>query len=119
MLDDRDREPDNTSDPSPGQLQGSYPPQFEQQAQEDEYYPEPLNMQSRRQQMASRGQYEPQSLMQSSQPQSGGGMTAPFDAMGQVIDPDDPMLDADPFGLSASMHYPTSYSSMEPRAPQG
>lgn len=27
-----------------------------------------------------------------------------------MIDPNDPMLDADPFGLTASMHYPTSYS---------
>lgn len=26
------------------------------------------------------------------------------------FDPYDPMLDADPFGLSASMHFPTSYS---------
>lgn len=32
----------------------------------------------------------------------------------EMIDPNDPMLDADPFGLSASMHYPTSYSFEQP-----
>ncbi|KAH9873191.1 hypothetical protein J1614_005589 [Plenodomus biglobosus] len=29
----------------------------------------------------------------------------------QLFDPYDPMLDADPFGLSASMHFPTMYES--------
>jgi len=34
--------------------------------------------------------------------------------MGQAIDSNDPMLDADPFGLSASMRqYPTSYAPMD------
>jgi hypothetical protein len=28
-----------------------------------------------------------------------------------LFDPYDPMLDADPFGLSASMHFPTMYES--------
>ena len=32
---------------------------------------------------------------------------------GQVFDPSDPMLDADPFGLSASMHFPTPFSFQE------
>jgi hypothetical protein len=31
--------------------------------------------------------------------------------MNQLFDPYDPMLDADPFGLSASMHFPTLYES--------
>lgn len=35
--------------------------------------------------------------------QMGGGMPNNFD-------PADPMLDADPFGLSASMYFPTPYS---------
>lgn len=30
--------------------------------------------------------------------------------LNQVFDPYDPMLDADPFGLSASMHFPTQFS---------
>jgi hypothetical protein len=29
---------------------------------------------------------------------------------GNMYDPYDPMLDADPFGLSASMHFPTQFS---------
>lgn len=37
-----------------------------------------------------------------------------FDPGRQAIDPNDPMLDADPFGLSASMHFPTSYSFDHP-----
>jgi hypothetical protein len=31
--------------------------------------------------------------------------------MNHLFDPYDPMLDADPFGLSASMHFPTMYES--------
>lgn len=33
-----------------------------------------------------------------------------YPPMNQAFDSYDPMLDADPFGLSASMHFPTSYS---------
>ncbi|GAB7353074.1 hypothetical protein MBLNU459_g3622t1 [Dothideomycetes sp. NU459] len=36
--------------------------------------------------------------------------------MNQLFDPYDPMLDADPFGLSASMHFPTNYSFEQPPA---
>ena len=32
---------------------------------------------------------------------------------GQIFDPFDPMLDADPFGLTASMHFPTQFSFQE------
>ncbi|KAH0543664.1 hypothetical protein GP486_008560, partial [Trichoglossum hirsutum] len=39
-----------------------------------------------------------------------GDTTGPFDAVNQLFDPYDPMLDADPFGLSASMHFPTPFS---------
>ena len=35
---------------------------------------------------------------------------AQYPPMEQMFDPYDPMLDADPFGLSASMHFPTNYS---------
>lgn len=39
----------------------------------------------------------------------------PFDPAsgGQMFDPFDPMLDADPFGLTASMHFPTQFSFQE------
>lgn len=36
-------------------------------------------------------------------------------AMNQMFDAYDPMLDADPFGLSASMHFPTNYSFDQPQ----
>ncbi|KAF2275112.1 uncharacterized protein EI97DRAFT_88374 [Westerdykella ornata] len=36
---------------------------------------------------------------------------AVFNPMNHLFDPYDPMLDADPFGLSASMHFPTMYDS--------
>ncbi len=38
---------------------------------------------------------------------AGGG---PFGSGSHGFDPYDPMLDADPFGLSASMHFPTPYT---------
>jgi len=31
-------------------------------------------------------------------------------SMTQLLDPYDPMLDMDPFGLSASMHFPTQFT---------
>lgn len=31
--------------------------------------------------------------------------------MGQPLDPFNPMLDADPFGLDRSMHFPTQFTS--------
>jgi hypothetical protein len=34
----------------------------------------------------------------------------PYGAESHGFDPYDPMLDADPFGLSASMHFPTPYT---------
>ena len=33
-----------------------------------------------------------------------------FGAANQLFDPYDPMLDADPFGLTASMHFPTPFN---------
>ncbi|KAF1958245.1 hypothetical protein CC80DRAFT_546482 [Byssothecium circinans] len=41
-------------------------------------------------------------------PNDGGNV---FNSMNHLFDPYDPMLDADPFGLSASMHFPTMYES--------
>ena len=34
-------------------------------------------------------------------------------SFGQMFDPSDPSLDADPFGLTASMHFPTPFSFQE------
>lgn len=37
-------------------------------------------------------------------------------AGGPLIDPYDPMLDADPFGLTASMHFPNQYAFPPPQS---
>ncbi|KAK5173737.1 uncharacterized protein LTR77_002418 [Saxophila tyrrhenica] len=94
MLDQPD--PDDNSDPSPDQLHGTYPPQFEQMhpPPTSDFYQAPLNgppQMQPPQQVPAEGQF---------------GL--------EMIDPNDAMLDADPFGLSASMHYPTSYSFDKP-----
>ena len=90
MLDETEPE-EIDRNPSP-ELQGTYPPQFDQAQgrQLGAYYDG-----------VQHGQQ--QSIMQpTSHPNAQDGH---YD-----VDPSDPMLDADPFGLSASMHYPTSYS---------
>jgi hypothetical protein len=42
-------------------------------------------------------------------PDSGAGSGAQGHGLPAQFDPYDPMLDADPFGLSASMHFPTQF----------
>ncbi|KAL8709168.1 MAG: hypothetical protein Q9220_006048 [cf. Caloplaca sp. 1 TL-2023] len=53
--------------------------------------------------------------MDSMQPQSASqlmdGNGTGMNYMGQPLDPFNPMLDADPFGLDRSMHFPTQYTS--------
>jgi hypothetical protein len=39
-----------------------------------------------------------------------GGNAQGYNSMTQLLDPYDPMLDMDPFGLSASMQFPSSFS---------
>jgi len=39
-----------------------------------------------------------------------GGHAQGYNSMTQLLDPYDPMLDMDPFGLSASMQFPTQFS---------
>lgn len=51
-------------------------------------------------------QQPPPTQQPSAQPDSGAG----FSSMNQMLDPYDPMLDMDPFGLSASMHFPTQFT---------
>jgi hypothetical protein len=46
-------------------------------------------------------------MTQHAQPQS---TSAQFEAVNQLYETFDPMLDADPFGLTASMHFPTPFS---------
>ena len=73
--------------------------------------------------MSARAPFDPAAgaqqagLRPATAPQGGAppdGVVAPAMSVdGAVFDPYDPMLDADPFGLSASMHFPTHFSFQE------
>jgi len=68
-------------------------------------YPEPFpNAQQMSQQQALNHQQQ-----QLAQQQMGSGPQG-YNSMTQLLDPYDPMLDMDPFGLSASMQFPTQFS---------
>ncbi|KAK3067062.1 hypothetical protein LTR53_016282 [Teratosphaeriaceae sp. CCFEE 6253] len=100
-------------------LQGTYPPQFEpqrsqQQLPEQEYYQQQYGGHAMPPPQQQYGESR-QRMMPTSQPQARQSAGGPF-AVEQSIDPNDPMLDADPFGLSASMHYPTAYGSVVPQS---
>jgi hypothetical protein len=77
-------------------------------------YPEPFpTSQQMGQQQALNQQPSQQPQQQQSQPQLGhqmGGNPQGYNSMTQLLDPYDPMLDMDPFGLSASMQFPTQFS---------
>lgn len=109
MLDQPDSDPnDPPHEPLP-QLQGHYPPQsgyrLPDGGHHTSYYHQQVTPHTQ-QQMAPQPQYE----QPTSHPSMGDGESSQFGSMGQMIDPNDPMLDADPFGLSASMHYSTAYA---------
>lgn len=104
MLDDPDADADG-SDPSPDQMQGHFPPHFEHQQQRHQQIP------------TTSGFYQhpvPQMMPQQQQQMSGASSGTNGGPQFDMIDPSDPLLDADPFGLSASMHYNTSYSFEQP-----
>ena len=91
-----------------------YAPQFDPQQQQQgnaNLYQQTYRGQAGQQLMAPHPHFEQSKTMSRPRAEAAGEGQGLF-AMGQV-DANDPMLDADPFGLSASMHYPTSYSTME------
>jgi len=126
MLDHPDQDPqDELSNSSPNQLHGDYPPQQfdpssytpQQPPGGGEAYEQSMGMASMQQQQQQHLQFE-QAHMGPALLHRHASSGPPYDqAMGPMIDPHDPMLDADPFGLSASMHYPTSYSSLDHQPP--
>lgn len=74
------------------QLQGSYPPQLDDR--HDDFYQQPQGMHPGHQQQSGQAQYEQgQIINPTSHPSAADG----------GFDPNDAMLDADPFNLSASM----------------
>ncbi|KAF2484222.1 hypothetical protein BDY17DRAFT_295230 [Neohortaea acidophila] len=103
MLDPSD--PEDLSNPAQSRLQGRYPQSYDQQApQPGDYFPHGMSMPPDQQQMTTQQQQQMQATGH------GHPLDGQIPTMEEMIDPNDPMLDADPFGLSASMHYPTSYS---------
>ncbi|KAL2350977.1 bZIP transcription factor [Cryomyces antarcticus] len=100
MLDDQD-----PSDHSAGPGAVPFPPHPPYRRQQ----PPPHGPQ-RMQQHSARHAGPRQAVPQHSAGQAADGSGPVFSAMNQLFDPYDPMLDADPFGLSASMHFPTQFS---------
>jgi hypothetical protein len=124
MLDQHDADPDQASDPEnldAHNLHGNYSSQqydsahptpgqgygYQQSAQSTQSAQMPPPGQ---QQMTPQYEQQSQHLSQTHQQQAGETESGAYTSIPHMIDPNDPMLDADPFGLSASMHYPTSYS---------
>ena len=94
MIDDTD-----PSDHSAGP--GPYPQPF----QEHPYHPN--------QQQPPLGSQNPSLMQPPTTLQPGDPRAAQYGSMNQIFDPFDSMLDADPFGLTASMQFPTQFSFQE------
>ena len=98
-----------TDDTSAGPSSGPYPPLYQQAPNHGMH-------------MGMQGQ-PPMQLMQSlpplqpMHPPAVSQVSEPnhtaMGEMNQPFDPFDPMLDADPFGLTASMHFPTQFTFQE------
>lgn len=108
MLDD-----ENPSDRDVGP--GPYPQPFNQQpAPTSQHLPMGLQGQPPMQQMQtmqSMQQMQPMHPPQTSQAIDPNNPAYP--GINAGFDPYDPMLDADPFGLTASMHFPTQFTFQE------
>ena len=111
MLDD-----ENPSDRDVGP--GPYPQTFTQPpAPTGQHMPMGLQAQPPMQQMQQMHSLQAMQPMQPMQPpptsQAMDPNNSAYSAMTPGFDPYDPMLDADPFGLTASMHFPTQFSFQE------
>ncbi|OCK81295.1 hypothetical protein K432DRAFT_295818 [Lepidopterella palustris CBS 459.81] len=100
MLEDQDPS-DQSAGPGPGPGPGPYPSTFPPQSQ--------MQSQGMRPPMQNSAQNPPFPSPATLQPADTQGPGAVFGTMNHLFDPYDPMLDADPFGLSASMHFPTQF----------
>jgi len=72
-------------------------------------YPEPIPPPQQHQHQQPLGQHHAQQQQVGHAQQIGDGAQG-YSSMSQLLDPYDSMLDMDPFGLSASMQFPTSFS---------
>ena len=91
---------------------GPYPQTFSQQpTSTGQQMPMGMQSQPPMQQMQSIQQMQPMQPPPTSQAMDPNNPT--YSGMNQGFDPYDPMLDADPFGLTASMHFPTQFTFQE------
>lgn len=93
-----DQEDPSDQSAGPGPFPQGFPP------------PQPMHSQSMQPPMPP-AQNPPYTSPNGIGPTESGQVGAVFNGMNHLFDPYDPMLDADPFGLSASMHFPTLYES--------
>ncbi|KAF2634895.1 hypothetical protein P280DRAFT_412842 [Massarina eburnea CBS 473.64] len=94
---DHEEPSDHSAGPGPYPQQNFPPPQ------------NPMHSQSMQPPMPPAQSHNPPFTSPTALAPNEGGNT--FNGMNHLFDPYDPMLDADPFGLSASMHFPTMYES--------
>lgn len=73
-------------------------------------FPQPFAQQSSMQPPMPPAQNPPYTAPAALAPADNGGVGSVFNTGHHLFDPYDPMLDADPFGLSASMHFPTQFT---------
>ena len=91
---------------------GPYPQTFNQQpASTGQQMPMGMQSQPPMQQMQSMQQMQPMQPPPTSQAMDPNNPA--YSGMNQGFDSYDPMLDADPFGLTASMHFPTQFTFQE------
>lgn len=89
-------------DHSPGSGPGPFP----------QSYAPPQSMQPPMQPAANTNYAAPNAIPQNETNQvAGGGIFGGMNTSHFLNDPYDPMVDSDPFGLTASMHFPTMYDS--------
>jgi len=95
---------DDAEDASQAGTEEQFSPQFDQpQAQQHgDHHQQSQSIAATQQQVSAQSQYEPQQVI----PPTSHPGTGHYDSS-------DPMLDADPFGLSASMHYPQTYLNQQ------
>ena len=106
---------DQSADPGPGP--GPYPQTFPPpQPPQSHSMPPPMppsqnpnhsQSQNQHQHHNQNSPFAPSSAPSASQPNEPASV---FNTGNHLFDPYDPMLDADPFGLSASMHFPTQFT---------
>lgn len=101
MLDDQD--PSDQS-AGPGPFPQTFPPPSQMQSQSMQPPMPPAQNQQ------NPPYTSPAALQPADNNNNSNNVGAVYNTMNHLFDPYDPMLDADPFGLSASMHFPTQFS---------